>query len=132
MAKGIAKVRPPRGLGPTGGDPMTGHVPTKDELRRFWSRVDKHGERGCWLWTSYTRRGYGSIYFAGKERRAHRVSCVIHGIPLPLGLVIDHLCKNTGCVNPAHFRFVTQGENSIPGLIKLRGYRRGRPVENTE
>jgi hypothetical protein len=51
-------------------------------------------------------QGYGSI--AEKldghwyPRRAHRVvyECLVG--PIPDGLEMDHLCRNTMCVNPAH------------------------------
>lgn len=31
--------------------------------------------------------------------------------PIPVGMTIDHLCKNTLCVNPEHLEVVTMGEN---------------------
>jgi hypothetical protein len=33
--------------------------------------------------------------------------------PIPIGLVIDHLCGVTSCVNPAHLEPVTQQENVL-------------------
>jgi hypothetical protein len=35
--------------------------------------------------------------------------------PIPKGLVIDHLCRNTRCVNPDHLEPVTRGENTRRG-----------------
>lgn len=36
--------------------------------------------------------------------------------PVPDGLVIDHLCRNRGCVNPDHLEAVTQQVNAIRGI----------------
>ena len=38
------------------------------------------------------------------------------------GLVIDHICENTPCINPAHLQPLTQSENIA--AIKERQYRR--------
>jgi hypothetical protein len=35
--------------------------------------------------------------------------------PIPRGLVIDHLCRNTICVNPDHMQVVTVRENTLRG-----------------
>jgi hypothetical protein len=35
--------------------------------------------------------------------------------PIPEGLVIDHLCRNRGCINPTHMEPVTNAENVLRG-----------------
>ena len=76
----------------------------------FWSRVDR-GE-GCWLWTSKkTPAGYGQFQHEGVIRYAHRVSYEMTNGTLNPGQVVDHLCHNTSCVNPAHLRAATQPQN---------------------
>ena len=42
---------------------------------------------------------------------AHRVAYELFVGPLAPGMVIDHLCKNTRCVNPDHLEQVTQATN---------------------
>lgn len=75
---------------------------------------------GCWNWTaSKDAKGYG-FYWVGTRRdgrmhRAHRVSYELLVGPIPASLVLDHLCRNTSCVNPSHLEPVTAGENTLRG-----------------
>ena len=85
---------------------------------RFFAKVYKGGEGGCWIWTSTSQRyGYGSISWKGKMHYAHRVSWFLAGNELPQypegPNVIDHICRNTLCVNPAHLRVVSQRDNCV-------------------
>lgn len=59
--------------------------------------------------------GYGRLSWAGVERLAHRLSYEMHTGPIPPGLTIDHLCKTTGCVNPAHLEAVPIRVNILRG-----------------
>lgn len=102
----------------------------RDELERvFWANVDKRGPEECWNWLGGKTLGYGYIYTGGRpyQRRAHRVSLMLHGIELPPGvrghneIVPDHLCGNKLCVNPAHIEIVTQTENVWRGTRKNVG-----------
>lgn len=69
---------------------------------------------GCWLWAGKIGpRGYG--YVGSNRRAAHRVSFEEHVGPIAEGLVIDHLCRNKLCVNPAHLEPVTPKENTLRG-----------------
>jgi hypothetical protein len=86
---------------------------TPKDIVRFWSHVRKTDS--CWEWTSLERvNGYGKFTFGGrrgKQVRAHRFSYELTVGPIPKGLVLDHLCRNTLCVNPAHLEIVTRAEN---------------------
>lgn len=75
------------------------------------------GPDGCWLWTAgQDGHGYGTCWWDGAMRKAHRV---VYGI-LVGGLVpdlcLDHLCRVTRCVNPAHLEQVTTQVNTERGL----------------
>ena len=67
---------------------------------------------GCIEWTgSRTRGGYGTMNFGGLKTTAHRFAYMLRHGAIPDGYEIDHLCKNTLCVNPDHLDAVTHLEN---------------------
>lgn len=72
---------------------------------------------GCWNWTAYkTPKGYGMVQFRGMTWRAHRAVYTLFRGEIPNGLTLDHLCRNPGCVNPAHLEPVTMRENVLRGI----------------
>lgn len=81
--------------------------------QRFWPKVKKRGPDDCWLWTARKgTHGYGMISSPGHGMLfAHRVCFAIHNGPIPSGLVVLHSCDTPACVNPAHLRLGTQGDN---------------------
>jgi len=91
---------------------------------RFWTKVNKNGPvwngTPCWIWLGSTflgRRGktrYGQFW---KVRlvSAHRVSYELCVGAIPTGLTLDHLCRNTLCVNPSHLEPVSMRENILRG-----------------
>lgn len=95
-----------------------------DPRRRFWAQVDKSGE--CWMWQGCTDGGgrYGSFITDGKVWRAHRLSYTWAKGDIPGGLVLDHLCRTTLCVNPDHLEVVHQTENIMRGLAPTSFNRR--------
>lgn len=73
-------------------------------------------ENGCWDWVGTLSQGYGRFYVGARRTvMAHRWSYERHVGPVPDGLVLDHLCRNTRCVNPAHLEAVTQRVNTLRG-----------------
>ena len=76
----------------------------------IWSRIDKNGAGGCWLWLGAKNRdGYGLTRPTGdKLRMAHRVVYELIVGPIPEGMELDHLCYVRPCVNPEHMEPVTQ------------------------
>lgn len=75
---------------------------------------------GCWEWTAFRdKAGYARIQEGGRKGSvlyAHRLSYELFIGPIPEGMVIDHLCRNRGCVNPTHMEIVTNGENVRRGM----------------
>jgi hypothetical protein len=85
---------------------------------KFWQKVTA-GPEGCWNWNaSHSPTGYARIGAGGRKGKtlyAHRVSYELFVGSIPEGMQLDHLCRNRGCVNPAHLEPVTQRENILRG-----------------
>lgn len=78
----------------------------------------------CWLWTGAKgEQGHGQFRLNGRMTPAHRIAWLDGGRSntIPDEYVIDHLCRNTSCVNPEHLEPVTQKVNVERG-------KRGRPA----
>ena len=71
----------------------------------------------CVIWGgSYDGKGYGKIMYKLKWWRAHRLTYTMINGDIPEGKVLDHLCRNKGCVNPSHLEPVTQRVNIHRGV----------------
>lgn len=86
-----------------------------------WARMVNHtrfdGPNGCWDWQGVrSTTGYGLLvnYELGPVL-AHRLALHVVGRPVPVDMVVDHLCRNRLCVNPAHLEIVTSRENILRG-----------------
>jgi hypothetical protein len=72
---------------------------------------------GCWQWhAGKSAAGYGMFNDGNGMKYAHRLMWVAAHGAIPSNLVIDHLCRNRGCVNPSHMELVTRGENVLRGV----------------
>ena len=106
-----------------------------EPVRRTWVRghssrrhVDGHivTDRGhdtpCWTWQgSKTPNGYGVLTDNGRRTTAHRVYYEREHGPIPVGLHLDHLCRQHDCVNPGHLE-------PVPCAVNIR---RGRSTSLT-
>lgn len=89
------------------------------------------GKDPCWLWTGAPNgTGYGRILVSGRRMMAHRFSYETYVGPIPQGLDLDHLCRVTLCVNPAHLEPVTNVENTMRGMGKGAVYARRDHCKN--
>ena len=89
--------------------------PERTMAERFWAKVQKTDT--CWFWMAHIdAKGYGKFQLStAKSARAHRVALLLSGRD-PAGRVVDHLCRNPQCVNPAHLELVTAAENTARGV----------------
>lgn len=101
-----------------------------NDLARFQASVNRQGPTPdrvawlgpCWVWTGHTdTKGYGHFKVGGKVIRCHLwVYRVLVG-PVPDGLELDHLCRNTSCVRLSHLEPVTKAENVRRRNLALAG-----------
>jgi hypothetical protein len=87
---------------------------------RFWAKVNFDGPpwngTPCWEWTASLTKGYGRFVINGRRQMAHRVAYEWLRGPIPDGLTIDHLCRNTICMNHVHLEPVTMKVNLARGF----------------
>ena len=99
---------------------IRGHNLRRSLTVRFWTKVDKNGPNGCWVWiAAKDSNGYGRFMVSdtsGRISPAHRVSYTLVRGPIPIGLEIDHLCRVHACVNPDHLELVSHTANVKRGL----------------
>jgi hypothetical protein len=97
-----------------------------DWTRRLWRRVIGDEPTACWEWTGGTSSaGYGLIQAGATAPGGGPMPSLVHRLvwelligPIPVGLTIDHLCRNRRCVNPGHMEVVTRAENGRRGATK--------------
>lgn len=88
---------------------------------------------GCWNWILGTANGENGNHRYGliSNVLAHRMMYEKYKGKIQDGLILDHLCRNTLCVNPDHLEAVTEAINTQRGIgaklnrekvLKIRKY----------
>jgi len=89
---------------------------------RFWSKVNRQSEESCWEWVgagAKTKHGYGRIRVDGQMRQVNHVAWeLVHGEPVPVGMVMRHSCDNPLCVNPKHLLAGTRSDSVANAIAK--------------
>ena len=84
-------------------------------------RIDAHSVQSgkCRIWTgskswhpSGSGKYMGQIRVDGKLWLVHRLSYTINVGTIPDGMQIDHMCRNSACVNPDHLQLATNKTNN--------------------
>lgn len=102
-------------------------------IRIFANRSTVGLAEDCWEWTgSRDKDGYGFAKAKDSTGRrvhvgAHRIAYLLAAGSMDPAAVLDHLCRNRACCNPAHLEPVTNGENVRRGnLVNRETCRSGR------
>ena len=86
----------------------------RNDIEERLRRSQKVLSTGCIEWIGILDwHGYGVINIGRKPKRAHRFIYERIKGPIPIGLELDHLCRNKACVNPDHLEPVTHRENML-------------------
>ncbi len=99
---------------------------TQDDIRRFWSRVDKSPGQGpngsCYAWIGgrVQRSGYGRFKASKQEVKAHRIAFFLHHGRDPFPLLVCHSCDWPPCCNWDHLFQGTSGDNAADRDAKGR------------
>lgn len=108
------------------------HCPDPDSWSALIARQSKRDASGCLIWTGVVdRRGYGKFRVRVGGRRtlntgAHRAAWLSRVGDIAPGLVLDHLCRNTLCVDVSHLEPVTNSVNVLRGDHSAKAGRSGR------
>ena len=88
----------------------------------------------CDEWTgAIEKTGYGRRKVNGKMWMAHRYAYYLAHGSIDPDLVIDHLCHNRACVEPAHLDQTTREANSARHMPNCPcGYHTGRITQRGE
>jgi hypothetical protein len=77
----------------------------------------------CLIFTNkLTAAGYGRMKIAGRMVLLHRYLFEQRHGPVPVGMHLDHLCRNRACARTEHLQVVTPRENTMRGATIAAAY----------
>lgn len=86
----------------------------------LFKKIEKQ-DNGCWHFTGAIKKnGYGSVYFRGSMKNAHRVAYILTYGNFPQELFVCHKCDNRKCINPEHLFLGTAFDNTHDMIKKGR------------
>lgn len=98
---------------------MAGWLSPAIRVAAFFQKVTyPFGITDCWEWTGATRECRDSVYAAFGQDFAHRAGYEMLVGPIEPGMELDHLCRNTICVNPLHLESVTPEVNNQRRFVR--------------
>lgn len=94
---------------------------------------------GCWEVQGFNKkghgdpaaRGYGGMYYRGKNWRSHRLAFFLATGSIDPKLDVMHSCDNPPCCNPAHLSQGTRRQNIRDAISRGRGHEAQRNREKT-
>ena len=99
---------------PAPGTP--GALAIRARLLERMTEEDRGHTSPCWISANRKLRdGYTQTSYLGRRWMTHRLSWLMHHGPIPEGLTLDHLCRQTDCLNPDHLEPVTSRTNTLRG-----------------
>ena len=100
---------------------------TERQLERFWSKIDKKGSDGCWLWTGGMAWCVPKFSVNRKGRSAPRLMWELkHNVHVDRIANVLRRCENERCVNPEHLVLAVKGHR----MGNVRASRAARPVRH--
>lgn len=116
---------PPNHMGDGSSPRSEGFHPNGQIIRDLKTVIEASSRTdpsGCLIWTAnFYPTGYGSVWWEGRNRRAHRMAWeVAHG-PIPAGMHVCHHCDRPACVNTGHLFLATHVGNMADKAAKRRG-----------
>lgn len=99
------------------GEDLAARLRTRLEVKLVESRTSQYDGVPCREWTGYTAKGYGRLYdgLIKRSDRTHRIAWRLYVGPIPDGMELDHLCRNTRCAEVRHLEPVIHRVNVLRG-----------------
>lgn len=83
------------------------------DVAKFLRHIVKQ-RNGCWSYNmARDKHGYSNCTINRDKYRAHRVCFTLFNGQIKRGKVLDHICRNTYCINPDHLREVSPRTNVL-------------------